>query len=234
MVAVVIFDIDGTLVDSVDLHAEAWQRAMRRFGRDVPIERIRREIGKGADQLLPVFFTAEELRRFGAELKELRTELYTREYLPRVRSFPELPALFERLRDDGRRIALASSGRREEVEALLDRAGVRGLIEGATSADDVERSKPHPDVLEAALDRLGLVDLREVVAVGDTPYDAEAAGKLGLSTIGLLCGGWPEMDLVEAGCVEIYRDPGDLLARYEESMLSPVRRRKAASLRLAS
>jgi HAD superfamily hydrolase (TIGR01509 family) len=234
MVSAVIFDIDGTLVDSVDLHAEAWRQAMQRFGRGVPFERVRRQIGKGADQLLPVFFTAEGLRSIGEELKAYRAELYRQEFLPRVRPFPGVPALFRRLREDGRRIVLASSARREEVDALIDVAGVRGLFEAATSADDVERSKPHPDVFEAALDRLGAVDLREVVAVGDTPYDAEAAGKLGVATIGLLSGGWSEMDLVEAGCIEIYRDPADLLARYESSMLSPVRRKGAPQLRLAS
>lgn len=216
MVDAVLFDIDGTLVDSVDLHAEAWRQAMQRFGRDAPFERVRREIGKGSDQLLPVFFTQEELERFGEELTKHRGELYLREHLPKVRAFPGVRALFERLHEDGKRLVLASSARREELEALLDIAGVRELVEGSTSSDDVDRSKPHPDIFEAALDRLGSVDLRGVVAVGDTPYDAAAAGKLGLATIGVRCGGWSEEELLEAGCVAVFRDPEELLERYEE------------------
>ncbi len=94
------------------------------------------------------------------------------------------------------------------------------LLEGETSADDVEKSKPHPDIFEAALEELGDVDASEAIVVGDTPYDAEAAGKIKLKTIGLLCGGWSEEELREAGCVTVYRDAADLLARYEESPLA--------------
>lgn len=229
VVSALIFDVDGTLVDSVDLHADAWRRAFQHFGRDIPFERIRREIGKGADQLMPVFLSPEELREFGDALNEHRGELYQREMLPRVRPFPKVPELFQRLRDDGRRIVLASSARQDELDAYIERLGIRQLIEGATSADDVERSKPHPDIFEAALDRLGSVDLREVAVVGDTPYDAEAAAKLGIATIGLLCGGFPEMVLIEAGCIAVYQDPADLLARYGTSPLAPAAGRQGAS-----
>lgn len=216
MLSAVIFDIDGTLVDSVDLHAEAWRRAMQRFGRDVPFERVRHQIGKGSDQLIPVFFSEEEIQKFGQELNEQRGELYMREFMPRVKPFPGVPALFERLRADGRRIVLASSARREELDVLMDIAGVRDLVDGTTSSDDADKSKPHPDIFEAALDKLGNVDLREVVVVGDTPYDAEAAGKIGLPCLGVLCGGFPEQELLEAGCVALFKDPEDLLARYKD------------------
>jgi HAD superfamily hydrolase (TIGR01509 family) len=220
MVSAVIFDVDGTLVDTVDFHATAWQRAFRHFGREIPFDRVRHEIGKGADQLMPVFLTPEELRRFGAELAAYRTELYERDFLPRVRAFPEVRELLERIARDGRRIVLASSAKRSELDTCIDRASVGDLISGAVSGDDADRSKPHPDVFEAALDRLGSVDPREVIIVGDTPYDAEAAAKLGITTVGVLSGGFPEMDLVEAGCVAVYRDPADLLARYDESPLA--------------
>ena len=225
----VLFDIDGTLVDSVDLHAEAWRVALARFGREVPFERIRREIGKGSDQLLPVFLTPDELQRSGEELTNQRSELYQREYLPKVRAFPGVRELFERLRADGKRVVLASSANREELDALMDIAGVRDLIEGTTSADDVDRSKPHPDIFEAALDKLGSVDLREVVVIGDTPYDAEASGKLGIAAIGVRSGGWSEEDLLEAGCVAVFEDPADLLARYESWAQAPEERLKLAS-----
>lgn len=223
MISALLFDVDGTLVDSVDLHAEAWRRAFQHFGKDLPFERVRHEIGKGADQLMPVFLSPDELHRFGDELHAWRSDLYRREFLPQVRPFPEVPELFRRLVDDKKRIVLASSAKRDELETCIEMLGIRDLIEGATSAEDVDRSKPHPDIFEAALDKLGSVDLREVAVVGDTPYDAEAAGKLGVATIGVLCGGFPEMELIEAGCIAVYRDPADLLARYDASPLARVR-----------
>ena len=221
MIKAVIFDIDGTLVDSVDLHAKAWQEAFRHFGREFPFERVRYQIGKGGDQLMPVFLSPEELERFGDDLEKYRGELFKKKYLPGVRPFPRVRELFERLRADGRRIALASSAKEEEVKIYKKIADIEDLVEEQTSADDAERSKPHPDIFEAALERLGDVGPEEVCVVGDTPYDAQAAGKIGVRTIGLLCGGFPQEDLRAAGCVEIYKDPADLLARYEESLLKP-------------
>ena len=220
MITAVIFDIDGTLIDSVDLHARAWQEAFREFGREVEYERVRHQIGKGSDQLLPVFFTAEELERFGKEMEKFRGDLFKREYLPKVRAFPGVRELFERIRRDGKRIALASSAKEDELEAYKEIASITDLVEEETSKDDVERSKPHPDIFASALAKLGRPDAREVIVVGDTPYDAEAAGRVSLRTIGVLCGGFPEAELRAAGCVEIYRDPADILARYEETPLA--------------
>lgn len=220
MIKAVIFDIDGTLVDSVDFHAEAWQRAFEHFGKKIPYAEVRRQIGKGGDQLMPVFLSEEELDEFGKELEKWRGELFKREYLPRVRGFPKVRELFRRVHDDGKRPALASSAKGDELEAYKKIAHVEDLVEEETSKDDAERSKPHPDIFEAALEKLGDLKPEEAVVVGDTPYDAEAAGKLGLKTVGVLCGGFPEAGLRAAGCVAIYRDPADLLARYGESPLS--------------
>ncbi len=220
MLKAIIFDIDGTLVDSVDLHARAWQEAFRHFGREVEFERVRHQIGKGGDQLMPVFFSGEELERFGEELEKFRGDLFKREYISRVRAFPQVRELFERIRQDGKRIALASSAKEDELGTYKKIARVEDLVEEQTSADDAEKSKPHPDIFEAALARLGDVTPEEVIVVGDTPYDAEAAGKAGLITVGFLCGGFPEEDLRAAGCVRIYRDASDLLANYEDSPLA--------------
>jgi len=217
----VIFDIDGTLVDSVDLHARAWQEAFARFGKNVEFGRVRYQIGKGGDQLMPVFFSREELDEFGEEMEEFRGRLYKREYLPRVRAFPRVRELFERLRGDGRRIVLASSAKQDELGEYKRIADIEDLVEDETSADDAEKSKPHPDIFEAALSQLGDVSAREAFVVGDTPYDAEAAGKVGLRTVGLLCGGFPAEDLRVAGCVALYESPADLLARYADSPLAP-------------
>ena len=217
MIRAVIFDIDGTLVDSVDLHARAWQEAFQRFGRNVAFEAVRYQIGKGGDQLMPVFFSEDELRRFGKEVEEYRGKLYKEKYLSEVKGFTEVRELFERILRDGKRIALASSAKGDELQIYKRLARIDDLVQGETSADDVERSKPHPDVFEAALDELRGVSAQEAIVVGDTPYDAEAAKKIGLRTVGVLCGGFPEADLRDAGCIAIYRDPADLLARYEQS-----------------
>lgn len=220
MIKALIFDIDGTLVDSVDFHAKAWHGTIKHFGHDAPYEKVRHQIGKGADQLMPVFFSDEELLEKREEIEKFRKEVYTREYLPCVKAFPQVRELFERIKKDNKRILLASSAVEEELAAYKKVANIEDLIEGETSADDAERSKPHPDIFEAALNQLENIKPDEVIVVGDTPYDAEAAGKIGLRTIGVLCGGFPEEELRDAGCIVIYRDPADLLARYDESMIA--------------
>jgi HAD superfamily hydrolase (TIGR01549 family) len=220
MIKAIVFDIDGTLVDSVDLHARAWQEAFAHFGKEIPYERVRYQIGKGGDQLMPVFLSKQELEAFGEALEKYRGELFKREYLSRVKAFPAVRELFERISRDDKRISLASSAKAEELEVYKKIANIEDLVEEETSKDDVDKSKPHPDIFEAALARLGDPQREQVFVVGDTPYDAEAAGKAGLKTIGFLSGGFPEEDLRAAGCVRIYEGPADLLARYDESPLA--------------
>ena len=227
MIKAVIFDIDGTLIDSVDLHARAWRETFKKFGREIEYEEVRRQIGKGGDQLMPVFFSEEELERFGEEMEEYRGDLFKREYMPQVRAVPAVRELFERVRGGGLRIALASSAKEEELKVYKEIANVADLVEEETSADDADKSKPHPDIFEAALSRLGDMRADEAIVVGDTPWDAVAAGKLRLLTVGVLCGGFPEADLRAAGCSDIYRDPADLLARYDTS---PLARRTASDV----
>ena len=221
-VAAVIFDIDGTLVDSVDLHAEAWRVAFLRFGKKISFEDVRRQIGKGADQLLPVFLSNEELARFGDELNQARSELFKREYLPRVKAFPGVRHLFQRIRHDHKRIALASSAKGDELTIYKAIACIDDLVEAETSSDDADKSKPFPDIFQAALAQLGDIPANEVVVVGDTGYDAEAARKANLRTVGLMSGGWSENDLIQAGCIAVYRDAADLLMRYDTSPLRAV------------
>jgi HAD superfamily hydrolase (TIGR01509 family) len=220
MAAAVLFDVDGTLVDTVDLHARAWQDAFRLFGKEVPFGDVRSQIGKGGDQLMPVFFSSGELERFGEEMQARRSRIYRERYQSQVRAFPGVRHLFERLKRNGTRIALASSADREEFEANLALLGIGDLIDAATSAHDAARSKPFPDIFDAALAKLEGVGAAQAVAVGDTPYDAIAASQIGLRTVGMLCGGFPEEDLRGAGCIEIWRDPEDLLSGYEQSALA--------------
>jgi HAD superfamily hydrolase (TIGR01549 family) len=219
MIKAVIFDIDGTLVDSVDLHAQAWKEAFKHFGKDIPYQQVRHQIGKGGDQLMPVFFSREELEAFGEEMEEYRGKLFKRDYLPRVRAFPMVRDLFLKIKGDGKRLLLASSAKEEELAAYKKIAHIEDLIEGETSADDADKSKPHPDIFKAALDQLEDTSADEAIVIGDTPYDAEAASKLRLRTIGVRCGGFPDQELLAAGAIAIYDGPEDLLARYDESII---------------
>lgn len=220
MPSAVIFDVDGTLVDSVDLHARAWQDAFRDYGHDIPFHEIRGQIGKGGDQLMPVFLSPEELDAKGEALEAHRGRILKERYLSQIKPFPGVRALFERLRADGIRVALASSAKQDELETYKKAAGIEDVTDKQTSSDDAEHSKPHPDIFLAAMKRLGNPAPSEVIVVGDTPYDAEAAGKAGLRVIGMLCGGFPGNSLRDAGCIAIYRDPADLLAQYERSPLA--------------
>ena len=206
-----IFDLDGTLLDSVDLHALAWHEAMVKFGHDVTLEQVRSQIGKGGDKLIPVFLSADEQRDHGKELEEWRGRRFKTRYLPLVRPFSAVPDLLRRLRDAGLRIAVASSAKRDELDKYLDIAGIADLVDATTSSEDADESKPAPDVFEIILKKLKIAGA-DAVAIGDTPYDATAAGKAGVATIGVLCGGFTETSLREAGCFEVFRGPAALFA----------------------
>ena len=218
-----IFDVDGTLVDSVDLHARAWQDALRDYGHDIDFTTIRGQIGKGGDQLMPEFLSKQELDRDGKALEQHRGDIFRQRYMDQVQPFPQVRALFQRLLADGYRIALASSAKSQELQVYKQLANIDDLVDAETTADDAEKSKPHPDIFAAAMQRLGKLDPDDALVLGDTPYDAQAAAKAGLRSIGMLCGGWPEQDLRGAGCFAIYQDPAALLAAYEASAFAVVR-----------
>jgi HAD superfamily hydrolase (TIGR01549 family) len=214
-----IFDLDGTLVDSNELHVLAWQETFRHFGKEIPIERLREQIGKGGDQYLPVFLNERELRESGKEADKLHGEIFKKKYLPQVRPFPRVRELFERLRADGKKIALASSGKEDEVRHYEKLLGIEKMVDSMTTSDQVAHSKPCADVFIAALNLLSLRP-DEAIAIGDTPYDVEAAKKIELPVIGVLCGGFSEEILRDEGAVAIFRDPADLLENYYRSPLA--------------
>lgn len=216
MIEAFIFDVDGTLIDSNDFHARAWQKAFAKRGKNFSFEQIRPHIGKGADTLLPSFLNKKEIEEFGDETAARRGAIFKDEYLQRVEAFPKVRELFQKIKDGGGRIALASSSNEKEVEAYKKIANVEDLVEQSTSADDAEKSKPAPDIFQAALKLLGNPSRDKVLVIGDTPYDAEAAKKAKLEIVGVLCGGFSEKVLLEAGCAEIYRDPADLLENYQK------------------
>ncbi|WP_426612819.1 HAD family hydrolase [Bradyrhizobium sp. McL0616] len=215
----VIFDLDGSLLDSVDLHALAWQEAMLKFGHDVTFAQVRGQIGKGGDKLIPVFLSETEQRNHGSQLEEWRGQRFKSFYLPLVRPFSAVPDLLRRVCGAGLRVALASSAKKDELEKYLVIAGIADLVDVAASSEDVDESKPAPDIFEVVLKKLG-IEGREAIAIGDTPYDATAAGKAAIPTIGVLCGGFAESSLREAGCVEVYPGPAALFARFDEALLA--------------
>lgn len=223
----VIFDIDGTLTDSVDIHALAWQEALSHFGHALPYDRVRSQIGKGGDQLLKALLSPEDLKQEGEELDNYRGDLFKRKYMRLIKPLSLVPELFRRIRQDGLRIVLASSAKEDEVQFYTDLLQIGEFLESSTSADDAEKSKPHPDIFAAALNRLGSPPPSDALVFGDTPYDAQAAAALNVSCIGVLSGGWEGNRLLEAGCEAVFRGPADLFARYDQSPIA-ARLQKAA------
>jgi HAD superfamily hydrolase (TIGR01509 family) len=216
----VIFDVDGTLVDTNELHVAAWREVFLRYGRDVNPERLRAQMGKGGDQLMPVFWSKAELARFGAEMQAQRVEIFMRDYLRLARPFPGVRPLFERIRRDGVRIALASSAKAPELRHHLESLGVGDLVDATTSADDAEHSKPWPDIFQAALARLAGIAPADAIVVGDSPFDVQAAARAGMRCIGVLSGGFAQGELEAAGAVAVYPDVAQLGRRYDESPLA--------------
>lgn len=216
IVKAVLADIDGTLVESNWLHAAAWREAFALIDIELELEDVRRQIGKGGDELIPVFVPWWKRRQVEEPLKAYRSFLFKTRYLGQVKPFPGVRELVLRMKTSGIRFSLASSAKKDELDTYKKIANISDLVEDDTSADDVDRAKPYPDVFEATLKKLH-VDASEALALGDTPYDAEAAGKASVWTVGVTTGGWSEQELLAAGCIEVWRDVADLLDNFEHS-----------------
>ena len=213
----VILDVDGTLVDSNDAHARAWVEAMAEYGYIVAFEKVRPLIGMGGDKVLPVAIHLYKDSLTGSQISKRREAIFKERYLPHVRAFPGAKELLQEMRSRGLKLAVASSSKPEELKALLRLVGAEDLVEEKTSSQDVQRSKPDPDVMQVTLKRTGL-DADEVLMLGDTAYDIEAARKVHVLTIAFRCGGWKDSDL--AGALAIYDGPTDLLSHYNQSPLA--------------
>lgn len=213
----VLFDIDGTLLDSNDAHAHAWLDSLRGHGRNVPFERVRSKIGMGGDKLLAEVAGIDRDSVEGRSINERRTMILKAQYLPDVGPFPGARVLVDRLRSRGLTCAAVSSSTSEDLQDLLRAAGVADLMDAVISADDATRSKPDPDLVEIALERVG-VAAAEALMVGDTPYDIEAGARAGVPVVALRCGGWTDRDL--HGAIAIYDDPADLSSQLDRSPLA--------------
>jgi HAD superfamily hydrolase (TIGR01509 family) len=215
MTSAVILDVDGTLVDSNDAHAEAWVTAFNEAGIDVSYIRVRRAIGMGGDKLMPHVSGISADSRKGRRISKRRGEIFASEYLPHIQPFPRVRDLVQRFRHDGFTVVVASSANAKELDALLHVAGIADLITARTSSDDADRSKPDPDIVQVALNRAGATP-ESAAMIGDTPYDVEAARRTGIAIVGVESGGWSRHDLT--GAVEVHPGVAELYASYGESI----------------
>lgn len=213
----VLFDIDGTLVDSNDLHTEAWDMVFREAGVAIDRATIRGQIGKGGDLLVPAL--APDLDEAAQErVAERHGEVFKERFLDRVRPFPQAHAILERAHAAGLKVAIASSASQGELDHYLKLLDAEKLVDATTTIDDVGTSKPAPDIFSVVLDKLPGVTPAEAMVIGDTPFDIESASKAGVATIAVRSGGFDDAAL--KGAAAIYDDIADLLARWRDSPLA--------------
>ena len=213
----VLLDVDGTLIDSNDQHAQAWVEAFERGKYPITYDIIRPLIGMGGDNILPRLIGRKNDDPEAKQLSAWRAEIFKARYLAKIQAFPRTRDLLQHMYDQGLKLAVATSAKEDELQPLLDRVGATDLIAHQASSDDAPKSKPDGDIVGAALAKLGL-DPAEVLMLGDTPYDVEAAAKRGVRVIAFRAGGWTDPYLT--GALAVYADPADLLARYAESPLA--------------
>ena len=213
----ILFDVDGTLVDSNDAHADAWVTAFREHGVNVDWLKVRRSIGMGGDKLMPAVSGISESSPQGEAIAKERGKIFKRDFLPRIKAFRNASRLVATIKDRGLIAVAASSAAKDELTPLLKIAGAEWLIDAKTSSDDAEESKPDPDILVAALER-AKASAGEAIMIGDTPYDVEAARRAGVKVIGFRSGGWGDGDL--DGAIAIYDGPWDLLVKLDDSPLA--------------
>ncbi|MER7521101.1 HAD family hydrolase [Streptomyces sp. NPDC126499] len=213
-----LFDLDGTLVDTNYLHTLAWWQALRQYGHIVPMARIHRAIGMGADRLLDAVLGSERRRDEDKSLSDAHSTLYAVWYdvLP---PFDAAADLLRAVAARGWRVVLASSAAEEEVAAIRKRLDAEDVITAATSGGDVDTTKPAPDLVQVALQSVD-AEPADAVFVGDTIWDIEAAGRAGVPCVGLLTGGWSRRELEDAGAVAVYEDARTLLRHIDSSVLS--------------
>jgi phosphoglycolate phosphatase-like HAD superfamily hydrolase len=215
LIKAVIFDIDGTLLDSNAAHAESFVEAFKKFGKDVPFDEIICLIGMGAEDVLEKFLKKEEIKDFGDGLKEFRKKIFLEKYLPSVAVFPKVRELFERLKADGFQTALASSASEKELGKYREKLKIADLLDKETNADEADNAKPEPDIFLAAFGKLKGAEKENVLIVGDTPYDAEAAVKAKIEIVGVESGGWSEEKLREKGCSVVFASMEEIFENYD-------------------
>jgi phosphoglycolate phosphatase-like HAD superfamily hydrolase len=209
----VLLDVDGTLLDSNEAHARSWVDALARHGIERSSGVVGRLIGMGADGLLPALGIDAE-SDLGKTLSHETTAIFMTRYLPHLAPFLKARELLLRMRVDGLTLVVATSAGKEELGPLLEQAGVADLLQGATSADDVEESKPSPEIVQAAMKRAEL-PAESLILLGDTPYDVKAGTGAGVPVVAVRSGGWKDAEL--QGAARVYEDVAEILAGYATS-----------------
>jgi membrane protein len=215
----VLFDIDGTLVDSNDLHVRAWREAFASIGVDLEPEAIHEQIGKGTDMFVPALLPEAD-DALQDKLGQAHGAAFKSQYLERVQPFAGARDLLVRVHEAGQTVVLASSASAEELDHYLSLLDAKDLVGATTSADDVERTKPAPDIFATALQKVAPLTPSEVLVIGDTPYDVEAAAKCRIGAIAVRSGKFSDQALRDAGVLVLYDDVAALLADYDASPLS--------------
>ncbi len=215
----VLFDVDGTLVESNKAQASAWVEAMEEYGYKASVEKVGPLIGMGGDKVLPETLGIEKDSEIGKKIQERRGQIFKERYLPKLRAFPGTMELLRHMHEQGLKLVIATSAQPDELKALLNVIDPHAadLFAQEASSKDAQHSKPDPDVIYAALQRAGY-PAEQVVMIGDTVYDIESAGRAGIQTIAFRSGGWSDQDL--RGAVAIYDGPADLLAHYDDSLFA--------------
>jgi membrane protein len=216
-VKAILFDIDGTLVDSNDAHIRAWQEAFAGRGKEFDRATIQEQMGKGADMLLPTL-VPELDERVRSDLTAAQGSSFNK-YRGDVLPFPGARTLIAHAHGLGQKIVLASSASKDDLDHYLDLIDIRDLVTVATTSDDVDNTKPAPDIFSTALEKLPGLSSTDVLVVGDTPYDIVAAKKCGIAAVAVRSGGFPDDALNGAGAIAIYDDVAHLLADYSRSPL---------------
>ncbi len=214
---VVLLDVDGTLVDSNDAHAQAWFDVLEHNGYKTELSLVRELIGKGGDKLIPQVTGLEPSSHEAKRLSTERGAHFKHVYLPQLRPFPKAEALLRRMSGAGLRLVVASSAKEDELKPLLELCGALSYVQHQTSSDDAEHSKPDPDILLVALKK-AQCSPGEAAMLGDTPYDVDAALRAGVRAVAVRSGGHP--DAVLARAVAIYDDAADLLAHFDTSIFA--------------
>ncbi|MDQ0835264.1 HAD superfamily hydrolase (TIGR01509 family) [Streptomyces achromogenes] len=217
MTRAAVFDVDGTLVDTNHLHVVTWWEAFRQAGHRVPTHAVHRAVGLGSDDLIAHLLGEDRDTDRDAELSAAHKALYG-QYFDRLPPLRDAGRLLRRLRDDGWTVVLATSASGSELSALRAAIDADDAIAATASADDVEAGKPSPEPVAHALELVG-ASAEGAVFVGDTVWDMRAGRRAGVRCVGVLCGGIPRADLLEAGAETVYDDPADLLASLSTSPL---------------
>jgi HAD superfamily hydrolase (TIGR01509 family) len=210
-----ILDVDGTLVDTNYQHALAWYRAFRQHGVTLALWEIHRRIGMGGDQLVASLVGEGFEDRYGDDVRAAEKALYLA-MLPEVQPLPGAGELLEKLHARGHTIVLASSAKPDELQHYVELLDAQSVIDGSTDSGDVERTKPEPDLIKAALEKAGGGD---AVMIGDSTWDCEAAKRAGLPTIGVLTGGFSDQELTDAGAVAVFRSLPELTENLDDTPL---------------